>query len=669
MDDYFEPHHHIIEIFSPTNSMGKIAACKARELFHKRPLAELCSITAPLLISHGLAAEDAVMINVLVHQRLVELGVESAKSAHLRIVAASALNSADDSEMPPASCTGSEEDVSACRGGEKKEEASELEQGQEPEPEPEHVLEPEQNDEDEQAGEDWEEHGEQANCGEEGQSAWDSDDGSGDPEAHTSSGTAFGHGARPASGRRAASSSSALPLQSESDEGFVDWELLNGRSSDFQVPEQELLFEWEQLATYFPDRCAGAVGMVTSNLNRLGWAKPLPLQSRVVPALVSQPGRPYLVQAYSGSGKSAAYVVACAAVAAANLDAGLPQRGPRCEPIALVLVPSDELAEQVARWGNELVHGLPCPFWNLSAEKLSRFTRAHTAPSVGVVVLTEVILREALDMSIFSRRSLRLIVLDEADCLLSNAKHCVRSLLLRASSRGLRRNGASVVTAFVSATTEMSSLGKPPPTLLGVFKEFTLQLPPGLRLCFKQVQEPEKFFTLLALLCKSPTDQLLVPTGHCPPTTHAVFTKDRTSARSVVNDLNSDAYRRVVGAGGAAALNGLWAGPGCSQRQLTAREFAQGHIRVLVTTGEARGLDFPDLRMVVNYDLPKSIRHFVHRVGRVSRAGRPGVALSFVSSVDQDFLPALIALLVKNDRVVPEWLNVEDADFDAVRMR
>jgi superfamily II DNA/RNA helicase len=62
----------------------------------------------------------------------------------------------------------------------------------------------------------------------------------------------------------------------------------------------------------------------------------------------------------------------------------------------------------------------------------------------------------------------------------------------------------------------------------------------------------------------------------------------------------------------------------------------QGRIRILVATDvAARGLDIPNLALVINFDLPRTLDEYIHRIGRTGRAGGKGVALSFASKRDR----------------------------------
>lgn len=70
--------------------------------------------------------------------------------------------------------------------------------------------------------------------------------------------------------------------------------------------------------------------------------------------------------------------------------------------------------------------------------------------------------------------------------------------------------------------------------------------------------------------------------------------------------------------------------------------FRAAVVPVLVSTDVgARGLDIDDVAMVINWDLPREPEEYTHRVGRTARAGRKGVAISFVTERDEDKILAI----------------------------
>jgi ATP-dependent RNA helicase RhlE len=75
------------------------------------------------------------------------------------------------------------------------------------------------------------------------------------------------------------------------------------------------------------------------------------------------------------------------------------------------------------------------------------------------------------------------------------------------------------------------------------------------------------------------------------------------------------------------------------QREKALKEFKEGKIRVLVATDiAARGIDVDDISHVLNYDLPNEPENYVHRIGRTARAGSEGVAYSFCSAEERNYL-------------------------------
>ncbi|XP_057948077.1 DEAD-box ATP-dependent RNA helicase 36 [Malania oleifera] len=85
-----------------------------------------------------------------------------------------------------------------------------------------------------------------------------------------------------------------------------------------------------------------------------------------------------------------------------------------------------------------------------------------------------------------------------------------------------------------------------------------------------------------------------------------------------------------------------------SLRRTTLQQFKSGRVPVLLATDVAsRGLDIPTVDLVINYDVPRYPRDYVHRVGRTARAGREGLALSFVTQNDVVLIHEIEAILGK----------------------
>lgn len=94
------------------------------------------------------------------------------------------------------------------------------------------------------------------------------------------------------------------------------------------------------------------------------------------------------------------------------------------------------------------------------------------------------------------------------------------------------------------------------------------------------------------------------------------------------------------------------------KRQEAINSFSKGDVPILIATDVAsRGLDFPNVAYVFNYDLPKNIDDYVHRIGRTGRCGNKGNAVSFVNEDSMPIVKDLYHLLKKLQQEIPQWFE------------
>jgi len=99
-------------------------------------------------------------------------------------------------------------------------------------------------------------------------------------------------------------------------------------------------------------------------------------------------------------------------------------------------------------------------------------------------------------------------------------------------------------------------------------------------------------------------------------------------------------------------------------REDIVKRFRKGEYEMLIASNVAsRGLDFPDIRLVVQFELPKTVEIYTHRIGRTGRNGQSGHAFAYFSksSGDKHIAKPLVEFLTLNDQSVPSWL--EDIAF------
>ena len=342
-------------------------------------------------------------------------------------------------------------------------------------------------------------------------------------------------------------------------------------------------------------------------LSGLGYEEPTPIQQAAIPPLLA--GRDLVGQAATGTGKTAAFALPV-------LQRVL-REGERAEPLALVLVPTRELAVQVSeamhRYGHDIgARVLPI----YGGQPIGRQLRALDR-GADVVVATpgralDHIARGTLDLS-----GLGIVVLDEADEMLDMGFAEDIEAILGSTPENRQ-------TALFSATM--------PPRINGMVR--------------RHLRDPVR----VELGRQAPADGLLVqqsayivPRGHKPaalgrvldleaPTAAVVFCRTRDEVDRLTETLNGRGYR-------AEALHG---GMDQQQRDRVMSRLRGGSIDLLVATDvAARGLDIEQLTHVVNYDVPSAPELYVHRIGRVGRAGREGAAITLVEPREHRMLKAI----------------------------
>ncbi|XP_012837061.1 PREDICTED: DEAD-box ATP-dependent RNA helicase 41-like [Erythranthe guttata] len=93
------------------------------------------------------------------------------------------------------------------------------------------------------------------------------------------------------------------------------------------------------------------------------------------------------------------------------------------------------------------------------------------------------------------------------------------------------------------------------------------------------------------------------------------------------------------------------------ERRDVVRSFLVGEVSVIVGTGVlGRGVDLLYVRQVIVFDVPNSIKEYVHMIGRASRMGEDGAAIVFVNEDDKKIFPELVDILESSGAVIPREL-------------
>jgi ATP-dependent RNA helicase RhlE len=333
-----------------------------------------------------------------------------------------------------------------------------------------------------------------------------------------------------------------------------------------------------------------------------GFLAPTPIQSAAIPAILR--GSDVLGSAQTGSGKTAAFALPLLQML---LDSGAAR-----QTSALILVPTRELAAQVGAEIGQLARFMPRPvkvailFGGVSVNPQMMALRG----GADIVVATPGRLLDLALNNAVKLGSVTTLVLDEADRLLDLgfADELQRILALLPAQRQ---------TLFFSATYPESVQALAQRMLRDPVR-IALAAPLGEAPAIVQraisVDVPRRTQLLKRLMQENQWSRVLV------------FVATKYAAMHVADKLQ----RNGILAG---ALHGD-ASQGA--RSTVLLDFKENRLQVLVATDvAARGIDIAQLPVVVNYDLPRSVQDYTHRIGRTGRAGASGIAVSFVSAATE----------------------------------
>ena len=371
------------------------------------------------------------------------------------------------------------------------------------------------------------------------------------------------------------------------------------------------------MTTTFAD--LGVSRPVIETLRTRGIEAPFPVQSLVLDDAMA--GRDVLARSNTGSGKTLAFALPIVERVRQSDEA----------PAALVLVPTRELAQQVADEFADVakVKGLRVgvAYGGTNVKEQSRgIGRAH------VLIATPGRLQDIAERGLVRLDRVRILILDEADRMLDMG-------FQPQVDRIVRRIPKDRQTMFFSATLDgaVGNLARAytrDPVRHDV--ESVGETVEGVEHRFVQVSVHSKVDALTELL------------GHGGELT-LVFVRTRRGADRLVNKLRAKGVR----------AEGLHGDMPQRARQRALERFEAAKVDVLVATDvAARGLDLLGISHVVNYDPPQDDKGYVHRVGRTARAGGTGTGITLVTADQQGDVGRMAARLELHEAFEEEGMKV-----------
>lgn len=374
---------------------------------------------------------------------------------------------------------------------------------------------------------------------------------------------------------------------------------------------------------------------VLDNILKAGYKKPTPIQKHAIPIIMD--GRDLMGCAQTGSGKTAAFLLPI--INTLLQDSRELIVGPNgcAQPQVVIVSPTRELTLQIFNEARKFSFGSVLKIAVAYGGTAVRHQGDNISRGCHILVATPGRLHDFVDRSRVSFDSVRFVVLDEADRMLdmgfipSVEKMMDHSTMVPTDQRQ---------TLMFSAT-----FPEDIQHLAGRFLNNYLFVAVGIvggastdvEQVFHQVTKYEKQGTLKKLIEDNDRKRILV---FVETKRNADFIAAMLSEQQMLtSSIHGDRQQR--------------------EREEALDNFKSGRHCILVATAvAARGLDIKNVDIVVNYDLPKSIDEYVHRIGRTGRVGNRGKAVSFFDADQDSALVADLAKILKQaDQTVPDFLQ------------
>ncbi|KAL6897339.1 hypothetical protein ACP4OV_007035 [Aristida adscensionis] len=362
------------------------------------------------------------------------------------------------------------------------------------------------------------------------------------------------------------------------------------------------------------------------------FARPSPIQAHAWPFLLD--GRDFIGIAATGSGKTIAFGVP--ALMHIRKKVGQ-KKAKKAVPRCLVLSPTRELAQQIADVLAEA--GAPCGMSSVclygGTSKGPQISALKSG--VDIVIGTPGRMKDLIEMGVCSLSEVSFVVLDEADRMLDlGFEPEVRAILSQTSSV---RQMVMFSATWPAAVHQLAQEFMDPNPIKVVIGSEDLSANHDVMQIVEVLDDKSRDSRLLALLDKyhqAQSNRVLV------------FVLYKKEAARVETMLQRRGWKAVSVHGDKAQHD----------RTKALALFKEGKCPLMIATDVAsRGLDIPDVEVVINYSYPLTTEDYVHRIGRTGRAGKKGVAHTFFTQANKGLAGELVNVLREAGQVVPPSLT------------
>ncbi|MDF1576148.1 MAG: DEAD/DEAH box helicase [Bacteroidales bacterium] len=348
---------------------------------------------------------------------------------------------------------------------------------------------------------------------------------------------------------------------------------------------------------------------IKNSISKLGYKKPTDIQFKSIPPILR--GEDVLAIAQTGTGKTAAYAIPLLHILQERKIKGRPD-GVKC----LIMVPTHELALQSENVFRVLGKHTRVKAFAIHGGVDQDPQIAQLNRGVDVLIATPGRMFDLVSQGALQLQRVEILVLDEAD-------HMLDLGFIKDIRDLMRHLPGKRQTLFFSATID-EKIKKIAYSLVN--DAIRIQISPkdpvakNIEHAVAFIEMDDKRFFLENVIANHPDQKILV------------FVRTKVRAERVKKALERVDIQ-------AETIHG---DKEQEQRQRIMQLFHKGEIKVLIATDvSARGIDIPDVELVVNFDLPESPEYYVHRVGRTGRGRNKGQAISFCSKEEKEMLATI----------------------------
>ncbi|GAA5870386.1 hypothetical protein JCM3774_002716 [Rhodotorula dairenensis] len=380
-------------------------------------------------------------------------------------------------------------------------------------------------------------------------------------------------------------------------------------------------------------------------IEAIGYKEPSPIQRQAIP--IGLQNRDMIGIAETGSGKTAAFTIPMLSYIARLPPLSDENRSKG--PYALVLAPTRELAQQIESETNKFCRVLGYKCVSIVGGKAIEDQQLAMRDGAEIVIATPGRLKDCIERSVLVLSQCTYVVMDEADRMVSLGFEDVLNFILDSLPvSNLKPDSAEAEDAEKMTMTLSAPQGQEGEVLpsLALYRQtvmFSATMPPAVeRLTKKYLRRPAIVTIGVAGQAVDTVDQrieminseekkkarlldILGNGGFEPPM--IVFVNQKKGADVLQKELQRARWNAVT----------LHSGKNQEQREAALNSIRTGENDVLVATDLAgRGIDVPDVSLVVNFQMSNTIEAYIHRIGRTGRAGKTGTAITFLSDTDEE---------------------------------